>query len=207
VPIISETRDYNGFALKAARLGLDALVAEAVSTLGFDMRCKEAKHANGTQWIRQTIDAGFTQLGGWTKLASGGIDWTKASAQGATLGVEVQVSGRSDMLAVDVIHLREKLVAGAIDVGVIVVPDDTLSDYLTDRTPNFATAVKHVESRASDLPIRIVGFRHNGPGDALPKIRTNLGRYPTGTPEAKKVAEPGDAPPKNPPDDPFSSLP
>jgi hypothetical protein len=207
VPVISETRDYNGFALKASRLGLDLLVAEATGTLSFDLRCKEQRHANGTKGIRQTIDAGFAKVGGWTKISSGGIDWTKSSSQGATLGVEVQVSGRSDLLAVDIMHLKEKLVAGAIDAGLIIVPDDTLSDYLTDRTPNFATAVKHVEHRASDLPIRIVAFHHNGPGEALGKMRTNLGRYRPEPPPTRKVAEPTEPDSQTPPDDdPLSTL-
>jgi hypothetical protein len=80
------------------------------------------------------------------------------------------------MLAVDIMHLKEKLVAGDIDVGLIIVPDNQLSRYLTDRTPNLATAVKHVEHRASDLPIRILAFAHDGVGEALAKMRTNLGR-------------------------------
>lgn len=176
VTIISETRDYNGFAQKIERLGLTALVAEAMSTLGPPLFVKEEKHANGTRGLREAIDAAFGQLTGWTMVKVGGVDWTKASGQGGTLGVEVQVSGRSDMLAVDVLHLKNKLSAGYIDAGLIIVPDDTLSYYLTDRTPNFATAIKHVEAGASELPIRVVAFLHDGPGPALPKMRTNLGR-------------------------------
>ena len=179
MPIISETRDYNGFALKVDRLGLTELVAEASSTLShFQLLVEERQHANGTKGIRKNIDHGFAKIGGWKKIASGGIDWTKASERGGTLGVEVQVSGRSDMLAVDIMHLKEKLVAGTIDAGIIIVPDDKLSNFLTDRTPNFATAVKHVEDRAFDLPIRVLAFLHDGPGPALPKMRTNLGRTP-----------------------------
>ena len=56
------------------------------------------------------------------------------------------------------------------------MPDDILSPFLTDRTPNLATAIKHVTHRAKDLPIRIVAFRHDGTGLALPKIITNLGK-------------------------------
>lgn len=179
MPIISATKDFNGFGVKAARLGLLPLVEEAEQTLAFDLRCKEEQHRNGTKGIRQEIDRRFAACGGWTKIASGGIDWTKASEQGATLGVEVQVSGRSDMLAVDVLHLRESLEAGDIDAGMIIVPDAVLSQYLTDRTPNLATALKHVEDRASTLPIRIVAFRHDGPGPPLPKMRTNLGKAPS----------------------------
>lgn len=59
--------------------------------------------------------------------------------------------------------------------GVIIVPDDTLSRFLTDRTPNFATAIKHAQ-HAKDLPIRVIGFRHDSVGEALAKMRTNLGR-------------------------------
>jgi hypothetical protein len=83
------------------------------------------------------------------------------------------------MLAVDIMHLKEKMLAGEIDIGLIIVPDDGLSKFLTDRTPNLATAVKHVAHRASDLPIRIAAFVHDSAGqDALSKMRTNLGKIP-----------------------------
>ncbi|MDP3895778.1 MAG: hypothetical protein Q8Q62_03800 [Mesorhizobium sp.] len=177
MPVISKTKDYNGFAAKVERLQLQDLVDEVALTMtGFELYVAEKKHANGTRGIRQSIDSGFERNGGWKKLTIGGIDWTKQNTLGATIGVEVQVSGRSDMLAVDIMHLQEKLIAGTIDVGVIVVPDDPLSYYLTDRTPNFRTAVRHVENRASHLPIRIWAFGQNGVGDALSKMRTNLGR-------------------------------
>ena len=182
MPIISSTIDYNGFLKKAERLGVLSIIGEATSTLtAFQLSVEEKKHANGTRGIRQTIDERFEQIGGWVKVTVGGIDWTKQNEQGATVGVEVQVSGRSDMLAVDIMHLKEKLVDGVIDVGLIIVPDDVLSRFLTDRTPNLATAVKHVEHRAKDLPIRVLAFRHDGVGQALVKMRTNLGRGETAT--------------------------
>jgi|SRR6185312_2700852 len=177
MPSISKSIDYNGFATKADRLGLLRVVEEATKTLSlFELFVEERRHANGTRGIRRAIDAGFERLGGWRKVTVGGIDWTKANETGASVGVEVQVSGRSDMLAVDIMHLKEELVDGTIDVGLIIVPDDALSRFLTDRTPNLATAVKHVQHRASDLPIRILAFRHDGVGAALAKMRTNLGR-------------------------------
>ena len=180
LPLISEIRDFNGFSQKVSRLGLQKLVKKATITLtAFELLIAEEKHANGTKGLRQQIDHGFTELGGWIKVASGGIDWTKQNRRRATIGVEVQVSGRSDMLAVDIMHLKESLVSGEIDVGIIIVPDDTLSRYLTDRTPNLQTAVRHVLHRASDLPVRILAFRHNGIGDPLSKMRTNLGKQST----------------------------
>src|SRR5207302_6565554 len=129
-------------------------------------------------WLRQTIDARFAAFGGWIKKPVGGIDWSKESSRGAGVGVEVQVSGRSEMLAVDILHLSAELLAGRIDVGVIIVPDDILSRYLTDRTPNFRTAVRHIDARASDLPLRVLAFRHTATGPALEKMRTNLGSIP-----------------------------
>lgn len=177
MPIVSEVLDYNGFVPKAMRLGLLTLAKEAQATLSaFKLLIEETRHANGTRGIRQSIDTAFAATGGWVKVTVGDIDWTKQGPQGATAGVEVQVSGRSDMLAVDIMHLKEKLEKGGIDIGIIIVPDDILSRFLTDRTPNLATAVKHVEHRAKDRPIRIIAFRHDGVGAALTKMRTNLGR-------------------------------
>lgn len=177
MPVISETKDYNGFAAKVARLGLAGIVDEATSVLSFELLVEERKYINGTQGLRQMIDGGFDRLGGWTCVKSGGVDWTKANDQGATVAVEVQVSGRSDMLAVDILHLSESLAKGRIDAGIIIVPDDKLSRFLTDRTPNLATALRHVKARAEDLPIRVLAFHHDGIGPALPKIRTNVGKW------------------------------
>lgn len=177
MPTISKIIDYNGFKTKATRLGLLSLAMEAQETLvAFTLLVEEKKHANGTRGIRRNIDHAFDVVGGWTKLVSGGVDWTKQSKRGATIGVEVQVSGRSDMLAVDIMHLKEQIEKGEIDVGIIVVPDDKLSRFLTDRTPNLATAIKHVDHRAKDLPIRIIAFGHDGVGEPLIKMRTNLGK-------------------------------
>ncbi|MGO8976279.1 MAG: hypothetical protein ACLQNV_22495 [Steroidobacteraceae bacterium] len=177
MPIITKRLDYNGFLTKVERLGLTPLVQEAEATLtNFDLRIEERRHINGTRGLRREIDKYFESAGGWTKINSGSIDWQKSSGIGARLGVEVQVSGRSDMLAVDIMHLKEEINHGRIDVGLIVVPDDTLSRFLTDRTPNLATAIKYVQDKARDMPIRIVAFGHNGVGPALDKMRTNLGK-------------------------------
>ena len=181
MPCITERLDYNGFAAKAVRLGLEGLVAEAESAVtGFELLVKEKKHANGTKGLRQEIDSKFENLGGWEKITVGGIDWTKKNSTGSRIGVEVQVSGRSDLLAVDVIHLREELIGGSLDIGVIIVPDDLLSRFLTDRTPNLRAAIRHVESRAKDMAVQVIAFRHDGIGPALSKIRTNLGRATRG---------------------------
>ena len=179
MPRITHRLSYNGFDAKVERLKLADLLDEVVSAVtGFNLYVEEEKHANGTRQIRKAIDAQFDATGGWTKIASGGVDWSKGNERGSKMGVEVQVSGRSDLLAVDLLHLRGELNAGQMDVGVIVVPDDTLSRFLTDRTPNLRTAIRHIQDRAADTAIQIVAFCHDGPGPALQKARTNLGRNP-----------------------------
>lgn len=177
MPTISNQRSFNGFDEKVKRLGLGTRYEEALSTLSFQLIIEQRRFANGTKPIRQWIDEAFSGLAGWSQKKSGGIDWQAQNVQGATLGVEVQVSGRSDLLAVDVLHFAEAIRKGEVDAGLIIVPDDEMSRYLTDRTPNFRTALRHiVNGKAEDLPIQIVAFRHNGVGDAIAKMRTNLGR-------------------------------
>lgn len=145
MPTITIRQDYNGFVTKVDRLGLGAIVAEVELTLNWQLLIEESRQVNGTQGIRKVIDQKFSDIGGWTKVASGGIDW---------------------------------LQGGVIDAGIIVVPDDNLSRFLTDRTPNYRTAIRHVEHRAKDLPLRVLAFGHDGIGPALSKIRTNLGKSP-----------------------------
>ena len=177
MPQVSDRRDYNGFAAKVSRLALAPLVAEVEAVVsGFHLVVEEARHANGTKVIREKFDEGFERCGGWTKLTSGGIDWSKSDTQGRRVGVEVQVSGRSDMLAVDVLHLQAELEAGELDIGIIIVPDDTLSRFLTDRTPNLRTAIRHVEPKASTMAVQVMAFRHDGVGPAIPKAITNRGK-------------------------------
>jgi hypothetical protein len=88
----------------------------------------------------------------------------------ACAGVEIQMSARSDLLVIDVYHLLDALQAGTIDVAFLVVPDDTLGKYLTDRGPKFENAVRHVERIGADkFPLRIIAIHHDGPGPPLAK--------------------------------------
>lgn len=177
MPLITEELPYDGFAQRVERHDLDGIVQEVRDALrSFTLKIDETKHANGTKWIREQIDLGFEALGGWVKITVGGVDWTKSSDRDAVVGVEVQVSGRSDLLAVDVLHLQKDLNEGKLDVGLIVVPDDILSPYLTDRTPNLRTARKHTEPHSHNMPVCLIAFRHDGIGHSIPKARTNLGR-------------------------------
>ena len=86
------------------------------------------------------------------------------------VGVEVQVSGRSDLVAVDLLHLKKNLVEGTIDLGVLIVPDDSLSHHLTDRTPNYTEALRHLHMADADrIPLILIAFEQDGFGPALAK--------------------------------------
>jgi len=114
MPKLTEELHYNGAREKIARLGLSTLVEEVKSiATDFDLRVKEEKDSNGGAAVRRLIDAQFEKAGGWTKRQTGDVDWTKCRlTNGAKVcvGVEVQFSARSDLLAIDVHHLRKAIV-------------------------------------------------------------------------------------------------
>lgn len=174
MPKLSEELHYNGARERISRLGLSLLVDEikAIATR-FKLRVKEQKDANGGAAVRKLLDARFEKARGWTKKQTGFVDWTKCKTINGSrvcVGVEVQFSARSDLLAIDIHHLRRAINAGEIDVGVLIVPDDTLAVFLTDRGPKMSDAKRHVdEARAQDLPLVLLALRHDGPGPPLAK--------------------------------------
>jgi len=174
MPKIVDDVRYDGAKERVERLGLDPLVDEVRDIVtSFDLRVKEAKDSNGGAAVRKLIDAQFEKKGGWTKKQTGDIDWTKCKTVNGTrvcIGVEVQVSARSDLLVVDTIHLTAAFRAGTLDVGVIIVPSDKLSRYLTGRGPCFSDAKRHAAvARLEDSPLILFAIEHDGPGPSLAK--------------------------------------
>jgi hypothetical protein len=181
MPSITDSFFFNGAEQRITRLGLLPLWDELRGALcGFELRIEERRDANSAAEVRALFDRELQKLAGWKKRQTGGVDWTKCrTVDGTTvcLGVEIQISGRSDLLIVDVAHLRDELTAGNIDVGIIVAPSDVLAVYLTDRVARFTDAKIAVErARATDLPIAVLAVGHDGPGPAIPKRRTRQGR-------------------------------
>jgi hypothetical protein len=174
---ITNIRFYDGSRQKVSRLGMSDLFLEVLEILlDTEVYLLEEKEANGAAELRKRIDEQFRSIGDWTQQKTGGIDWKKRlkynQAIVVTLGVEVQVSARSDLLIRDIVHLRNSLQRGEIDVGIIIVPDDRLQRFLPDRTPSFRDAVRYAEeefSEAMTYPIIIISIEHDGPGDPLPK--------------------------------------
>lgn len=187
MPRITEEIPYNGVLQKIERLGLAGLIQEVRDIIeGFELLIAKGKHVNGAAAIREMIDDAFRAVNekkgdkGWKVAKTGAVDWTKChhvNGTAACVGVEVQVSGRSAMLAVDIIHLRDAVATGNLDVCIIVVPDGELAWHITDRAPNVAEAKHHVnKSRSEDLPILIMAFQHDGEGPRLAKKVTNRGK-------------------------------
>jgi len=181
MPKIVDQTSFDGAVERIARLGLLPLWEELAAVLTrFELRIEERRDANGGAEIRTLMDERFRQAEGWVIRSSGGVDWTKCHIVNGTrvcLGVEIQFSARSDLLIVDVVHLRDEITAGRIDVGIIVVTSDRLAVFLTDRVARYSDAVRAVErARAQDLPLAVLGIEHDGPGPALPKRRTRQGR-------------------------------
>lgn len=135
MPTLASQRSFDGAEERIYRLGMEPLWRELVSIVtGFELRVEERRDANGGAAIRALLDARFAAAEGWTNRQSGAVDWTKCRSLNGSrvcLGVEVQLSVRSDLLIVDVQHLRDAITAGAIDVGVIVVASDRLAVFLT----------------------------------------------------------------------------
>src|SRR5262245_9673171 len=119
MPTIAQERIYDGARERIERLGLASLWEELKAILTeFTLLIAERRDANGGAAVRKLIDQRFQQAGGWEKTQSGDVDWVKCrSIDGVRvcLGVEIQVSARSDLLIVDVVHLRDQINAGRID--------------------------------------------------------------------------------------------
>ena len=176
MPKIVSEQAFDGAEAIIARLGLDELLAEVrqiVTT--FELLVEERRDANGTAGLRSIIDQRFRSAGGWVQKKTGGVDWIKRQAingrpRHICIGVEVQVSGRSDVMSVDLIHLRQELLQGRIDLAVLIVPSDRLGYFLTDRVARLSEAKRHIEmARAEDMPFVLIAIEHDGPGPALKK--------------------------------------
>ena len=182
---ISKINFYGGSREKVCRLGLAHLFLELQEILiSTDVRVLNKKQANSAGCVREMIDSRFADYDEWIQTRSGDIDWVKRLRFNETIvsriGVEVQVYGRSDMLARDIVHIRNNLQDSHIDVGVIVVPSDDFAHVLTDRVADYGYAVRYIGEElreAQTYPIVLIAVEHDGyANEPLPKKRTNRGQ-------------------------------
>ena len=182
MPKIAEEFFYNGAEEKIRRLGLSLLIEELRQAVtSFDLAILEEKNENSGAVLREMIDAELEKQRDWKKRVAGGIDWKRCqviNGINVCIGVEVQVSARSDLIIRDVVHLRREIIDGVIDLGIIVLPSDHLSYFLTNRAPSFSDGKRVVgEARADDLPLMLIAIEHDGSSSKpLPKKRTKTGR-------------------------------
>ena len=183
MPKIQNEEFYGSAQRKIERLNLGSLLDEVRTILtGFSLRVLEEPNQNGAGIIRKMIDSRFADANGWTMKKTGGIDWKKCLTENGTsvcVGVEIQLSGRSELIYRDLAHFRSSLIEkGEIDLGIEVVPSDLLATFLTERVSWYSYANKLIrETRSDDLPLVLIGLEHDGPSlIALAKERTNLGR-------------------------------
>jgi hypothetical protein len=176
---------YGGSREKVCRLGLAHIFLELQEILiSTDVRILDQKQANSAGCVRELIDQQFSHHDDWVQSKSGDIDWVKRfrynQAIVSRVGVEIQVSGRSDLLARDIVHIRNNIQDSHIDVGIIVVPSNEFEFFLTDRVANFSYAVRYVEEElreAQNYPIILLAIEHDGFSDKpLPKKKTNRGK-------------------------------
>lgn len=190
---ITQILYYGGSREKVCRLGLSHLFLELLDILvSTPISILPQKQANSAGVVRERIDRAFEQTNEaisnpddqWKKNSSGDLDWIRRLKFNcsivSTLGVEIQVSGRSDLLARDIIHIRNALQDSRIDIGIIVVPSDAFEFFLTDRVANFTYARRYIETElreAQSYPIILIAVEHDGETDEpLPKKKTNLGK-------------------------------
>ncbi len=174
---ITHIKFYGGSRQRITKLGLSELFLELQEIiLSTKIYLLEEKDANGGAEVRKRMDKSFEEREDWVKKSTGDIDWSKRIRYNrsfiASIGVEVQISARSDLLIRDLVHIRNNLQDGLIEVGIIVVPNNTMQVYLPDRTPSLKDAIKYIEEEfheAQNFPLILMGIEHDGPGKALLK--------------------------------------
>ncbi len=175
MPKIIDTMSFDGFDRRVERLGISTILTEVKELItGFRLLLAESQQANGAAAVREMLDARFKSIfPGWRQIKSGGIDWTKCIIHNGAqvcMGVELQISARSDLLTNDLTHLMRAIELGNIDVGVIVVPADRTAYFLTDRCPRYSYAIDHIErAKAQFSPLLLLSIGHDGVGPALAK--------------------------------------
>ena len=81
---------------------------------------------------------------------------------------EIQVSARSDLVVIDIYHLRKSIQAGSVDPGIIIAPSDHLNRLLRSRQPSLRETKRAIdETDAAKIPLLAIAVEHDGPGPAL----------------------------------------
>ena len=109
------------------------------------LRSLDVEQQSVTAAIRELLDTTFGASNTWEPKKTGDVDWSKCKVVNRTrvcVGVEIQISARSELLYKDILHLKTWIVTGDIDLGIIIVPSDRLQSFLPGPmwTPSFSYA-------------------------------------------------------------------
>jgi hypothetical protein len=167
---------FGGAQNKIDRLGLQGIWNELENVLtGFEVRLNDHDNRDVGTVLRKLLDNRFRSLGSWNENQGEGVDWTrchKVNGARVCVGVEIQfsVSAQSDLLLVDLQYLYDEIIAGRIDVGVIVVPSTKLAQFLADDVATYRDAVRDIQrANASHYPLAALAFEHDRAGPVLRK--------------------------------------
>ncbi|MCX6261257.1 MAG: hypothetical protein NTY95_10560 [Bacteroidia bacterium] len=130
---ISKILYYGGARAKICRLGLSHLFLELQDILlSTQIYILREKQKNSAGVVRERIDYSFECTNKditnnddkWIKSSSGDIDWKRRYRFNTSIvpwiGVEIQVSARSDLLARDIVHIRNSLQESRIDMDLVL---------------------------------------------------------------------------------------
>ncbi len=174
---IDSMKFYDGACEKIARLGMSDMLFELLNMLmNTEVFLEESKDANSGKVVRQKIDGMLESGEDWVKTGTGDLDWIKskkvAPATTIKMGVEIQMSARGDLVIRDLLHMRENMKLGKIEVVVLVVPSDRMSKFLPDRAPSLSETLRYIEKEFEEIqqfPLVLISVEHDGAGNPLPK--------------------------------------
>ena len=179
MPNVTEHMFFGGAQQKLDRLGLKGIWNELENVLtGFQARLNKHDSRDVGIALRRLLDNRFRSLSSWNENQGEGVDWIRCHRVKGTrvcLGVEIQfsVSAQSELLLVDLQFLYDEIIAGRIDVGVMVVQSNKLAYILSDDVVTYTDAVKDIKrANASHFPLAVLALEHDGPRPALTKRRT-----------------------------------
>jgi hypothetical protein len=182
---VAERIFFGGAQKKIDRLGLQGIWRELENALaGFEVCFDSHDKSKAGIALRRLLDNRFRSLSTWNENQGEGVDWIRCHEVKGTrvcVGVEIQfsVSTGSDLLLVDLQYLYDEIVAGRIDIGVIVVPSTRLAYFPADDVATHTNAVRDIQrASASHYPLAVLALEHDGPGPALIKRRTRQGKKP-----------------------------
>lgn len=173
---IQVVQKYDGFDQVLKRFHLQPHWKDMIGFLeAIPLKVMDRRNENGAAALRAMIDKAFENRNGWSIIKQGGIDWIKTIKNGKMelkLGIEIQVSSRSDLIAVDLMHLNQGFKEGSLDAGAILVPSNDLASRLVDRAPNLRETMRHFDlfTAIKDRPVALLTIEQDGFSPiALPK--------------------------------------